>query len=213
MQQQPVSAYLLLPTGHCFDHALLAGHLKKYHSVRDKISLMLERGEIIRLRRGLYIRSRLYGGTVEPLEVANLVYGPSYVSLEYALSYYGMIPERVEAITSVTPKRTKTFATPVGTFSYEHIPIDAYAAGISLDNRSGTGILIATREKALCDRVALAANIRTIGEIEAYILKNLRIDEGALSGMSAGRIAAMGQVYHMQRTTLFAQWFHKKYGK
>lgn len=213
MQQQPVSAYISLPTGHCFDHALLTGYLKKYRSVRDKISLMLERGEIIRLRRGLYIRSSLYGGTVESLEVANLVYGPSYISLEYALAYYGMIPERVESITSVTPKRTKTFVTPICTFSYEHIPLDSYAAGISLENRNGTGILIATREKALCDRVALAANIRTIGEIEAYVLENLRIDEEVLAEMSSDRLVDMAQVYHMQRTTLFAQWFQKKFGK
>jgi len=213
MQQNTPSAYVALPATFCFNHALLAEQLKSYRSVRDKVSLMLQRGEIIRIRRGLYARSRLYGGTVEPMEVANLVYGPSYISLEYALSYYGMIPERVESVTSVTTKRTKMFATPLGNFSYDHIPGTAFAAGISLEARNGINVLIATREKALCDRIALTANIRTVEEMETYLLGNLRIEEDAFTGLSAELLDAIASAYGLQRIRLFSRWYHKKYTK
>jgi predicted transcriptional regulator of viral defense system len=174
---------------------------------------MLKRGEIVRIRRGLYARSRLYGGTVEPMEIANLVYGPSYISLEYALSYYGMIPERVEVITSVTPKRSKIFSTPLGKLTYEHVPVKPFAAGIALEERNGINILIATREKALCDRIARAVNIRTIGEIEAYIFEDLRIDEGTISNLSTNLLDAITAVYGLQRISLFALWYRKKFRK
>jgi len=210
MQQNSSSAYLALPTGICFNHALLADSLQSYHSVRDKIALMLKKGEIIRIRRGLYARSQLCGGTIEPMKIANLVYGPSYISLEYALSYYGMIPERVESVTCITTKRSKKVSTPIGNFSYEHVPLKAFAAGIALDYGSGSGILIATREKAICDRIALAANIRTASEIEAYIMEDLRIDEEVFSKLSINLLDTIASGYGLQRVSLFAKWYRKK---
>jgi hypothetical protein len=213
MHQNQKPVYLSLPTSHCFNHALLAERLQLYRSIPDKISLMLKQGEIVRIRRGLYARSRMYGGTVEPIEVANLIYGPSCISLEYALSYYGMIPERVETITSVTPKRSKKVFTPFGSFSYEHLPMKAYSVGINLENRDGAGFLIASREKSLCDRIALTSNIRTTGEIEAYIFENLRIDEENFSGMSTDLLKIIAQVYGMKRVTLFMRWYVTNIGK
>ncbi len=213
MQQQPLPAYLLLPVDHCFDHTLISEQLRSYRSVRDKISSMLGRGEIIKIRRGLYVRSRQYGGTVESVEIANLIYGPSYISLEYALSRYGLIPERVESITSVTPKRLKKFITPLGSFSYEHIPLKAYPIGIDLEKRGGTGILIASREKALCDQIAQAANIRSAGELENYIFENLRIDWGSIADLSVDLLGGIGQAYALQRVNLFVRWYSKNAGR
>jgi len=213
MQQENTPAYLSLPADHCFDHTLLSARLQSYESVRDKISLMLKRGEIIKARRGLYVRSLKYGGTVGPMEIANLIYGPSYISLEYALSQYGLIPERVETITNVTPKRSKKFSTPLGSFSYEHIPIEAYPLGITLEKRAGIGILIASKEKALCDRIALASNIRTMGEIEEYIFENLRIDKESITDLSKELLKNIGHAYHLERIALFVRWYAKNIGK
>jgi predicted transcriptional regulator of viral defense system len=213
MQQETTPTYLSLPIDHCFDHTLLSDRLQSYRSVRDKISLMLSRGEIIKVRRGLYMRSPKYGGAVEPKGIANLVYGPSYISLEYALSYYNLIPERVEVLTCVTPKRSKKFFTQVGSFSYEHIPLKAYPAGIDLGKSGGIGILMASKEKALCDRIALASNIRTIGEIEKYILENLRIDEQNITELSIELLRNIEQTYNLKRVTLFVRWYIKNFGK
>lgn len=211
MQQNTQSSPLTLPADHCFNHALLTERLQSFKSVRDKISLMLKRGEIVRIRRGLYARSRLYGGTVEPIAVANHIYGPSYISLEYALSYYGMIPEQVEVVTSVTPKRSRTFSTPLGNFSYEHLQLKAYSAGITINDINGTGVMIATREKALCDRIALAANIRTMAEIESYLFEDLRIDENNLTGMSMELLDDIATAYGMQRIQVFTRWYNNHF--
>lgn len=168
--------FLALPADHCFDYRFLLSLLRGYRSPRDKISLMLRKGEILRLRKGLYVRSPEYGGTVEPREIANVLYGPSYISLEYALSHYGMIPERVETLTSVTSKRSRAFATPLGHYSYAHIPQKAYPVGVTLERSGPTGVLIATREKALCDTLARASNIRTIADLGAFITEDQRQD-------------------------------------
>jgi hypothetical protein len=213
MQHETAPAYLSLPTDRCFDHMLLSERLQSYRSVRDKISLMLRRGEIIKVRRGLYVRSREYGGTIDPVEIANLIYGPSYISLEYALSHYGLIPERVESITSVTPKRSRKFITPLICFSYEHIPLKAYPIGINLENRGGIGMFIASREKAICDRIAQVPNIRTLGEMEEFIFGDLRIDKTSITDLSNELLENIAHAYHLKQIGLFVRWYIKNTGK
>jgi hypothetical protein len=211
MQASLQPPYLSLPTDQCFDHAFLSYKLRSYRSVRDKISLMLRHGEIIKLRRGLYALSRQYGGKVEPNEAANLIYGPSYISLEYALSYYGLIPERVEVVTSITSKRSKRFANPLGTFTYEHIPVKAYPVGIDLVKNGETGMFFASKEKALCDRIALASNIRTLTEIGQYIIENLRIDSDSIADFSLELLDEIERAYDLHRIGLFVKWYRSHF--
>src|SRR5439155_24771651 len=102
-----------------FDHSLLASALSSYSGVRQKINELLKSGTIVRVKKGLYV----FGPEVRQNPIcketlANLIYGPSCISLEYALSHHGLIPERVETITSVTPKKNKEFNTPIGRFTY-----------------------------------------------------------------------------------------------
>src|SRR5262245_31791812 len=104
------------------DYLLLTSLLKQYKRPRDKITQLLKSGALIRVKKGLYIFGSRYAKKPYILEtLANLIYGPSYISLEYALAFYGMIPERVEVLTSVTNKRDKIFKTPVGLFTYRYL--------------------------------------------------------------------------------------------
>ena len=112
------------------DYSYLVHLLKDYNSPRDKISRMIKKREIIQLKKGLYVLSPKFGDPVNLKVLANLVYGPSYISLEYALSYWGLIPEKVEEITSMTNKRNKIFETPVGTFSYKFLHTSKFYTGI-----------------------------------------------------------------------------------
>ena len=93
--------------------------------------------------------------------IANHLYGPSYVSLETALSFYGIIPERTEVMRSVTFKRSKKFKTSLGLFEYQSIPSKIYSIGFKQefvgDNYT---YLIATPEKALCDLLLITANLK-----------------------------------------------------
>ena len=83
-----------------FDYTTLVSALSDFRKPRDKITKLLERGTLIRVKKGLYcfnevLRKRLLSREY----LANLIYGPSYVSLEYALAFHGLIPERVETVT------------------------------------------------------------------------------------------------------------------
>ena len=98
-----------------FDYPALMAALSGYANPRDRVTTLLRRGDILRVKKGLYVfgdqlRRRPYSREL----LANLVYGPSLVSLDSALSFHGLIPERVEAMTSVTTKRPKAFDTPSG---------------------------------------------------------------------------------------------------
>ena len=90
------------------DYLFLMSCLTAYKQPRDKLTDLLKKNYLIRIKKGLYIFAKDYRLRPFSLEVlANLIYGPSYISLEYALSYYGMIPERVNRITSICFKRIK----------------------------------------------------------------------------------------------------------
>jgi len=106
---------------------------KDYRHPRDKITKLLRDNTIIRVKKGLYLHNRehIRGLPVKEL-LANLIYGPSYISLQFALSSYGMIPEVALQVSSVTLKKTKRYRTPVGEFIYSSVPRPYYLTGIEL---------------------------------------------------------------------------------
>ena len=175
-----------------FDYQTLTDALKGLSSPRDKITGLLRKGVIIRVKKGLYVFGDRYRKHLYSKELlANLVYGPSYVSLDYALAHYGLIPERVEALTSVTPNRPRRFSTPVGLFIYRQIPARAYEAGmVRVEGEHDQAFLIASPEKALADKIVSVrgAPIASIGEMGRFLEKDLRIDAGAIRSLSAERI-------------------------
>lgn len=189
-----------IPT-HEFDYNFLMSLLSPYRQPWSKIRQMLRKGEIIRVKKGIYVKSPAAGGPYSEPVLANMLYGPSYVSGVYALSWYGMIPERVEQITSVTTKPSKTFATPVGTFVYKRLPRERYASGflrVALDDRRG--FLIASREKALVDTIA-DLDIASPEELRQYLTGSLRIDEDELRKLSVTRLRDLKQRFRRQVVT------------
>lgn len=166
--------------GEEFDYQTLIDCLEGYSNPRAKITQLLKKGIIVRIKKGLYIfgesfRRRPYSKEL----LANLIYGPSYISLEYALQYYGMIPEQVEAVTSVTSGRSRKFSSPSGLFTYRQIPVYALSTGmdrVELDD--STAFLIAIPEKALADKIISdrGASINSQKELLDYLENDLRID-------------------------------------
>jgi predicted transcriptional regulator of viral defense system len=137
-----------------FDYQALMAALSGYANPRDRVTALIRRGDVIRVKKGLYVfgdrlRRRPYSREL----LANLIYGPSFVSLDTALSFHGLIPERVEAVTSVTCKRPKGFDTPVGRFIYRPSPRGAFHLGMDRVEEGDVAFLIATPEKALADKV------------------------------------------------------------
>ena len=178
-------------TREIFDYQVLTDALSDYNKPRDKITKLLASGAIIRIKKGLYCFGE--GLRREPIsreQVANLIYGPSYVSLDYALSYHGLIPERVEAVTSVTTRRSRNFETPLGSFSYRMLHEARYVTGAVLEATGKTTFLIATPEKALVDKLWTDRRFsgKRLSDFGAYLLDDLRIDEEALGRLTESRL-------------------------
>lgn len=102
-----------------FDKGWLQSVFPNNLHLTDKVRQLVDTGQIIRLKRGMYVLSEEL--TQQPINrflVANHLYGPSYVSQQTALRYYGLIPEAVYSIQSVTTKAARSFDTPIGMFFY-----------------------------------------------------------------------------------------------
>lgn len=169
-----------------FDYPALHSALAGYANPRDKIGSLLRKGVIIRVKKGLYVFEEPYRLRPYSRELlANLIYGPSLISQDSALAYYGLIPERVEAVTSVTPKRPKRFVTPVGTFQYRQVPGDYFHLGMDRVEQGDVAYLIAVPERALADKLRDDRGIplRSQNDVADYLFENLRIDQAAFKRM------------------------------
>lgn len=191
-----------------FDYQALLTALSDYKHPRDKISSLLAKGIILRVKKGLYIFGEAYRTGPYSREIlANLIYGPSCVSLEYALHYHGLTPERVEAVTSVTTKRPKRFRTPVGLFLYKNVPEDGFHVGLQrVEIEDGRAFLMAGPEKALADkfRSERGLSIRTQKESLAYLTQSLRIDESDLVRLDGALLESLADTYGSKRLRLLA---------
>jgi hypothetical protein len=204
-------------SGEEFDYQALLDGLREYARPRDKITSLLEQGALIRIKKGIYVFGERYRRRPFSREIlANMIYGPSYVSLETALNYYGLIPERVEAMTSVTDGRGRRFFTPVGLFIYHGIPMKAYRIGIDqVEFESGRSFLIATPEKALADKIQAdrGTAIRSQTDMRVYLLDSLRIDPEALARLNSGTIALMAEQYRSRKLLLLSALIRRMGGK
>lgn len=176
-----------------FNHLTLVESLKHYRYPKDRITKLLKKNEIIKIRKGLYILGPEYRkGLISKEILANLIYGPSYISLEYALSYYNLIPERVEIVTSVTPKRKKIFKTPIGDFVYYTLNLKYFHFGYTLKKlQDGRSFLIATPEKAIADKIYFEKGLKTSKEIFEFLTESLRIDRKDLKELD---LRLMGKI-------------------
>jgi len=196
------------------DYLFLMHALAKYRSPRNKIQAFLRANDLIRVKKGLYIfgeksRQEPYSNEV----LANLIYGPSAISLEYALAYYGLIPERVEAITSVTNNRNKRFHTPVGNFEYYFLSPKKYCFGITQIELTPTkNFLMAVKEKALADVLTLRTErLSTEDELHTHLIENLRIDELSLKNIDYKTVSILANLYNHQNIYLLQRVLEKNY--
>lgn len=168
-----------------------------YNFIQNKICSMEHNGQLIRLRRGLYVQPPSVSGKIISLElVANHIYSPSYVTGLYALRYYGLIPELVYTVTSATTGLSKRFVNKLGTFEYRKFASDYYHIGIKIQDGDGCSFLIASPEKALCDLICMTShlNLRYMRETMAYLEEDLRLDMDAFFNMDKSVFEQCAQV-------------------
>jgi predicted transcriptional regulator of viral defense system len=151
--------------GTIVDTLRLKAHLGDVSDKRGKIARMINACELIQLRRGLYATRN----DIDPFCLAASIYGPSYISFETALSFYGLIPEAVTEISSATLKRPKEFENAFGRYRYRSVPRGVYAFGIERIADSSVPFLIASPTKALCDRIALEPRMRSMSDVRKWV--------------------------------------------
>ena len=152
---------------------------KDYQSPNMHIAMLEKKGLLIRLKRGLYaVSPEISGKELSVGLIANHLYGPSYVSLHWALRWYGLIPERVETVTSITTRHTREFETPLGRFTFRGVSKEYFPIGIKSQEDAGLHFLLASPEKALCDMLMNEKYVpdQSISRLEIFFEEDMRID-------------------------------------
>lgn len=154
---------------------MILEELKMYASPTSKLSRMVKSSEYTRIVKGLYETDSTTPGYL----LAGSIYGPSYLSFEFALSYHALIPEAVYAFTSATydKKKKKKFETAFGTFTYRDVPKEAYPFGVELVQEGDYSYWIASPEKALCDVLYTKSPVANQKELQNLLFDDMRIDE------------------------------------
>ena len=166
-------------------------------SPEKKVQALEKSGELIRLKRNLFIINKeLTGKETDVRLCANHIYGPSYVSFQWALRHYGMIPEQVFLMTSATTKRARNFKTPIGNFSYVQVPATYFPIGVECREEQGICFLMATPEKALCDTILLDNFVprQSIRSLAAYLEEDIRLDMDILTELDTDIIEQCSRV-------------------
>lgn len=176
ISEVPISTQVLLP--------LLVDYKRPY----DKINELVNAGYLYQLKRGLYVAGpKIKTPHPELFLLANHLYGPSYITAESALSYWGLIPEKVVSITSATTRKTTVFKTNLGDFYYFHLSAAAYFIGLSQVKLTNLQtVMMASPEKALCDLIVQTRglHLRSVKQTMQFLEEDIRLDTKVLSTMN-----------------------------
>lgn len=175
----------------------------EYKQPDIKLKQMVKKGELIKVIRGLYVDDR----STSPHLLAGAIYGPSYISFEYALSRYGLIPERVSTITSATYRKgkNKTYETPFGVFCYSDIPTVAYPHEVTLKEENGLVFQIALPEKAICDTLYKERPVGSVKALKALMFEDLRIDKDVFNSLDKDKLFSLAALYTKKNLQLLAR--------
>jgi hypothetical protein len=207
MQSLTIKVFKLAPPGGLFDESVVQTLFpdKTTGARRLLVHRAVHHGEVIRLKPGLFCLAEEYRKThPHPFVLAAALHSPSHISLESALSYHGLIPEAVFAVTSVTARRSRTFKTPLGRFSFVHVPADQPKAGVrSIKIDRNSWAFIAEPVRAIADLIYTRKEISWAADGPAFLTESMRIEEEDLSSIS---LAGLDEVLSSIRSRRVVQY-------
>jgi len=177
---------------------ILSRHVIRFaedkQNIRNQLERWRARGLVVRLRRGAYLLNP-DDRRINPSKtyIANQLYAPSYVSMEYALNYYGLIPERVSTVTSITTKKTFRVINALGTFTYQHVKPAAFRAFTAAKDEAGLNFFIAEPEKAVVDFLYLNLKEFRDDEHAAVFEKSYRLQNTDI--LKTGKVMEFAKVF------------------
>ncbi|MDD2533795.1 MAG: hypothetical protein PHC86_03785 [Eubacteriales bacterium] len=179
---------------------MLTAELKEYVNTTTKIRQLIKNKEVFPIVRGLFETDAHIPGHY----LAPIIYGPSYLSFEFALAFYDLIPEAVYSYTSATfeKRRSKQYNTPFGRFTYQDVASDAYPVGIVRHVENGYSFQIASPEKALCDELYIKPPLGNRAELEQLLYEDLRIEPDDFALLNRNDLLAISAHYHTRNHKL-----------
>lgn len=187
---------------HSFDDLLIK--FQDYTDIKGKIRREVQAGRLIPVARGLYETDQTISGKY----LAGRIYGPSYLSFDFALYVYSLIPEAVyNTYTSATfdKHKTKKYQNQFGVFTYRDIPTEAYPLGVLIVEENGYSYQIATTEKALCDKLYTISPVSNLTELKELLFDDLRIDEDEFEKLDHNTLETLAPLYHSTNLNLLAK--------
>ena len=192
-----------------YDFQSLSVKYKEYSNIYQKINNECKKGILVKIKRGLYTDD-LYN---DKEVIANICYNPSYISFEYALSYYGVIPEIVSTFTSATfgKKNNKIYHMKDSTFDYKSVPDEVFPMGVLImKNSKNISYKIASKEKALCDLLYSKYPVRSIKDLKTLLFEDMRIDENEILKMDVEFIKEIAPLYHSNSLNVLTKYLNKE---
>ena len=189
--------------------SMLKKQYQGYANPLDKIKRDADRGILIRLNRGIYETNR----NVNPCLLASSILSPSYLSFDWALSHYGLIPEGVVAITSASLglRKNKTFVNDFGRYEFSDIPVDAFSEAVTYLEEGEYAVKIAIKEKAICDSLCKWRVVRSVKDLKELLFVDKRIDEGEFASCDFKLMARLASLYRKTNLDLLVKLIRKEY--
>lgn len=189
--------------------SILKKEYQDYSNPLDKIKRDAKNGVIFRLTRGIYETDK----NTNPCLLASSILSPSYLSFDWALSYYGLIPEKVMAITSASLKvrKNKTFINKFGRFEYSDISSNVFSEGLTYLESGDYIVKIATKEKAICDSLSKWRVVRNIKDLKELLFVDKRIDEDEFASCDFNLMIRLAALYNKTNLNLLIKLIRKEY--
>ncbi len=189
--------------------SMLKEKYSKYSNPLDKIKREAQKGNLIRLTKGIYETDK----NVDPCLLASVILSPSYLSFDFALSYYGLIPERVYAITSATlrVRKNKTFENSFARYEYTDIPANAFSEGLTCIEKGDYIVRIASKEKAICDSLYKWRVVKNINDLKELLFIDKRIDEDEFASCDFALLKRLASLYNKTNLKLLIKLIRKEY--
>ena len=184
---------------------------KDYTDVNGKIKRDIDKGILFPLVRGIYETN----SSVDGFLLASYIYGPSYLSFEYALSFHNIIPERVVVYTNATfnKRKSKFYQNHFGLFTYRDVPNTAFPFSVKAYEENGYAYFIASPEKALCDLLYIKEPVRSIKELKMVLFDDLRINKDAFGQLNFGDILFLSYKYISNNMKYLRKYIESEYIK
>lgn len=177
-------------------YSMLKDDLSHYKAPEMKIKRLTDKKKIFRLTKNLYETDANTPGYLNAAAICS----PSYLSFDYALSYYGLIPEAVYTYTSATcgQNKQKIYQNALGNFTYQDVPKQVFPYEVLLIDEGKRAFSIASPEKALCDKLYSLRPIRSKKELEYMLFEDLRIDKEEFMNLD---FSVLKELYPLYRST------------